>query len=106
MNILDKILKKRGIKNIDELDSEEKKTFEDWRRILSKDELTLDDIKTYCQQQIGIIEAKWKDYNLDNDKKAQLIPYHTVYRTLEQVLLAPKAERENLENQLNQLLNQ
>jgi hypothetical protein len=105
MNILDRLLNKRGIKSIEELEPEEKQTFENWRKVLSKDQLTIEDVRVYCQQQIGIIEAKWKDYNLDNEKKAQLIPYHTVYKSLEQVLVAPKAEREQLEAQLNQLIS-
>ena len=103
MNILDKILFKRGIKQ-DQLSEEEKITFEGWRKILSKEELTIEDIKTFCKSQIDIIEGKWRDLNLDNEKKAQLIPYHTVYKTLEQALQAPRSARENLEQQLNQLL--
>lgn len=104
MNILDKILQKRGIKSVDQLSPEEKVTFEGWRKVLAKDELTLDDIKEFCQLQIDIIEGKWKDYNLDNSKKAEFIPYHTVYKALLQVISSPKVEREQLEAQLNQLL--
>lgn len=105
MSILDKLLKKRGIQSVDNLDVEEKTTFENWRKILSKDELTVEDVKTFCQSQIEVIEGKWRDLNLDQSKKAEMIPYHTVYKTLEQALSAPKVARENLENRLNQLLN-
>lgn len=104
MNILEKFLKKVGVTSPDQLSSEEQKTYEEWRKILSKDELTLGNIKDFCRTQVSIIEAKWKDYNLENSKKAELIPYHTVYRTLEQVVEAPRLEREQLEAQLNQLL--
>lgn len=104
MHILDKLLNKRGIKDITELSGEEKTTFEGWHKILAKEELTLSDIKSFCQTQVSIIEAKWKDYNLENSKKAELIPYHTIYRTLEQVIASPRVEREQLEIQLNQLL--
>ena len=102
MSILDKLLKKRGLKNEDELSPEEKITFETWRKILSKDELTLDDIKVFCKTQISIIETKWKSYETTN--KADLIPYHTVYTTLLQVIESPRQERSNLEAQLNQML--
>lgn len=83
----------------------EKQTFEKWRKVLSKETLTIDDIKIFLQGQIGIIENKWKDLSTGNDKKAELIPYHTVYKTLEQAINAPQAEREQLEAQLNQLIN-
>lgn len=113
MNILERFLKSRGLKSPDELDDTpntdgtptEKETYEKWRKILSKgDQLSVDDIKAFLQGQIGIIEMKWKDVNLEQSKKAELIPYHTVYKTLEQVMTAPKAEREQLEVYLNQLL--
>lgn len=104
-NILERFLQKVGVKSSDQLSPEEKVTYENWRKILSKDDLTLKDIKEFCQTQVALIEIKWKDYNLSNEMKAQLIPYHTVYRTLEQVVEAPKQERENLEKQLEQLIN-
>lgn len=104
MNILDKLLKKRGIASVDELSPEEKVDFENWRKILSKDELTTEDIKNFCLTQVSIIETKWKSYDLENNKKAELIPYHTVYKTISQVIGSPKVEREQLETQLNQLL--
>lgn len=112
MSILDLFLKKKGVASPAELDSTpnsdgsptEKETFENWRKILSKEELTVNDIKLFLQGQIGVIENKWKDLSTPNEKKAELIPYHTVYKTLEQAINAPKAEREQLEVMLNQLI--
>jgi hypothetical protein len=104
MNILDKLLSKRGIKSPDELSPEERVDFDNWRKILSKEILTIEDIKSFCQSQIDVIVGKWADLNLDTDKKAQLIPYFTVYTIIKQVTDSPKVARENLENQLNQLL--
>ena len=104
MNILEKLLFKRGIKSVDELSGEEKKTFENWRKILSKDQLTLEDIKMFCQTQINVIETRWKDYGTEQNKKAELIPYHTIYRTLLQVIESPQKERSQLEIQLEQML--
>ncbi len=105
MNILEKWLAKAGVKNIEELSPEEKVTYEAYRKILSKDELSLEDFKVFCQSQISVIEGKWKDLNLENTKKAELIPYHTVYKVLEQVISAPKVEREHLEAHLNQVIS-
>ena len=104
MSILDKFLKKKGIKDPSDLSEEEKATYEGWKKILSKEELTTGDIREFCQTQIDMIENKWTDLEKDNSKKAELIPYHTVYRLLLSVINSPKVEREQLENQLEALL--
>jgi len=103
-NLIEKLLFKRGIKDLKELDTEEKQTFENWQTILSKEELTLEDVKQFCASQVDIIENKWKDYNTDNAKKAELIPYHTCYKTLLLAIDSPRSARENLENQLLQMI--
>ena len=103
-NLLKKILNKRGINDIEQLDVEEKKTFESWNSVLGKDSLTIEDIKDFCQQQVELIENKWADYGIEQSKKAELIPYHTIYSTLLKVVDSPKAQREALERNLQQLL--
>lgn len=103
-DILYRLLNKRGLK-VDELDKEEKAQFENWNAILSKEELTLEDVKQFCQTQCEIIKGKWSNYDLENAKKAELIPYFTVYSTLLQVIQSPKVARENLEKHLLQLIN-
>jgi len=103
-NLIEKLLFKRGIKDLKELEPEEKQTFDNWQSILSKEELSVEDIKQFCSSQIGIIENKWKDYNTDNAKKSELIPYHTCYKTLLLAIDSPRSARENLENQLLQMI--
>lgn len=112
MSILDIFLKKKGVASPEELDNTpnsdgsptEREVFDKWRATLSKDELTTEDIKNFCGMQKEMIESKWRDLNLAQSKKAEMIPYHTVYSILISAINAPKAEREQLENQLNQLL--
>ena len=103
--LLTRLLGKRGIEDPKDLSQEERQTFETWQAILSKDELTIDDIKEFCRTQITIIEAKWADYALEAEKKANLIPYHTCYRTMLAAIESPRSSREALEKNLNQLLN-
>jgi hypothetical protein len=43
--IISKLFKKRGITDVTELSVEERKDFDVWEKILSKDELTLEDVK-------------------------------------------------------------
>lgn len=56
------------------------------------------DIEEFCETQIDLIENKWKDY--EYEKKADLIPYHNVYKTLLAAINAPKVAREQLEKYL------
>ena len=103
--LLAKLLKKRGIESIDQLTSEEKQDFDAWEKILSKEELTIEDIKQFCKSQLEVIKSKWSNLDTETDKKKDLIPYFVVYSTLLQAIDSPKATRETLEIQLNQLLN-
>ena len=102
--ILSKLLAKRKIKDVSELSVEEKATFETWDKVLSKEELTLDDLKEFCKQQVGVIEGKWQNLDILQNKKAEMIPYHTVYRTILAAIDSPRQAREALEKHLNQLL--
>lgn len=101
MSIITDIFRKRGIESVNELDKDERETFEKYEAILSKPDLTLEDVKVFIESQIGIIEGKWKDY--DRKDKEDLIPYHTVYKTLLHIMNAPQIERTTLENYLRQL---
>ena len=101
--LLLKLFAKRGIEDIKQLDPEERQDFENWNKVLSKEELTLEDIKLFCQSQIDVIENKWKDLNLEDKKKMEMIAPHTVYKTILQTINAPKVVREQLEKQLLEL---
>lgn len=104
-NLLSKLLQKRGIKSVNELSQEEKVTFENYERVLSKDKVSIDDFENFLKTQIGIIENKWQDLETPQAKKAEMIPYHTVYSVLLKVIKSPDLERKNLEDYLTQLLN-
>uniref|UniRef100_A0A6M3LC07 Uncharacterized protein n=1 Tax=viral metagenome TaxID=1070528 RepID=A0A6M3LC07_9ZZZZ len=102
-NLLTKIFAKRGIKDITELDKDERETFETWNKILSEGEMTVEKIQEFCQSQIDVIENKWKDLDIEQTKKAEWIPIHNVYSTILLAIKSPKAARENLEKQLIEL---
>lgn len=103
--LLSQLLTKYGVQSSDELQPEEKVVFEQWKGIMDKEELTTADIKKFCETQIDVIENKWTDYNTHDLKKAEWIPYHTVYKTLLKVIDSPRSARERLEQQLTDLLN-
>ncbi len=102
--ILSRLFAKRGIKDVNDLDPEERETYKRYEIVLSKRELTIADIRVFLQNQVNVIESKWSDFETPNAKKAELIPYHTVYRTILQALDAPEIERQNLERYLVEVL--
>jgi len=102
MSLLTKLLEKRNIKSLEELTKEERATFDGYQQILSKKELTVADIKQFLEGQLSIIETRWKDFNIDQAKKAELIPYFTVYKVILQAIDSPQAERAALEQLLIQ----
>lgn len=106
MSLLNKLLAKRKIKDVKELDGEERKTYEVWQEILAKEELNIEDIKNFCKSQIGIIESKWADYGIETNKKSELIPYHTVWKLLLSAIDSPKQAKRSLEQHIEQLLKQ
>ena len=103
-NLLSKLFQKKGIDSVENLEKEERTIFDNYEKILSKRELTVEEIKIFLQQQIGIIETKWRDYDIAQIKKAELLPYHTVYKSILGALTAPEQERSALEKYLIQLL--
>ena len=89
------------------MSQEERAVFDNYKKVLDGgDELTAKQIKEFCQQQIQLIEAKWRKFDTREFDKGLLIPYHTVYKVIIQAIEAPAVERENLEKYLNQLINQ
>jgi hypothetical protein len=104
-SLLQKLLQKKGIETAENLSVDERTIFDNYDRVLSKETLTIEDIKKFLQTQVTIIENKWKDYDSTNAKKAELIPYHTVYKTLLQTIDAPLVEKRALEDYLVQQIN-
>ncbi len=104
ISILSKLLKKRGIQNVEELSSEEREKFDSWQKILSSGEITVDKIKEFCYNEIKRIESQWKDLNNSHEKNQRLIIMHTVYKQLSILIDSPKTERESLEKYLQSLI--
>ncbi len=100
--LLEKLLKKNGIKGVEELKGDEKKTYDRWQSILSEGDITVEKIANFCQSQVDVIERKWADHLLD--KRERLIDQHVIYKTLLKAITSPQAERENLERYLNSLV--
>lgn len=111
-SLLEKIFKKRKIKDFADLDDTpntdgsptERQVFEEWDRILSlNDEMTVLDLKKFLKVECDKIEMKWRSLDIENAKKAEWITPHTVYKTILLAIDSPKSARETLEKQLIEL---
>lgn len=104
MFILDKIFKKRGIEDSTQLDEAEQKTYDNWRKILSEGDITVEKIKEFCAQQLSIIENKFKELDNSPEKNQRLIISHNIYKALLDCIEKPKKDKEHLEKYLQELL--
>lgn len=101
---LEQLFKKRGISDIKDLSDEEREEFDRSSLLLSKKELSLNDVKAFCQTQVTVIKGKWQDYNITQAEKAELIPYFTVYSSLLSAIDSPMDVREMEEKRLLTLI--
>lgn len=98
---IQKLLEKRGIQGIEDLRGSEKADFDRWERILSEGEISVDKIKLFCESKIRIIEGNWKQFE-HTDRQ---VIAHTIYKGILECITAPVAEREQLEQYLNQIID-
>lgn len=103
-NALSKVLESKGIKDESELSDEERAQFNNWRSILNKEELNMDDVIGFCNAQVDNIEAQFKDLNNSAEKLTRLVLQHSIYKTLATIIKSPAAERESLEVYLTDLI--
>lgn len=103
MSLLSKLLQKYGVEKEEDLSVEEKATFDNYKRVLSAETLTVETLKEFCKSQIRIIETKCAD-GITRPTDIQLAALH-VYLNLLRAIEAPEAERESLERYLNQLIS-
>ena len=103
MSLLDKLLKKRGIEHVDELSTEEKQVFDRYTAVLKGENLSVESIRKFCENQIKVIEGIIADGKI-RPTDLQLASLH-VYLNILKAIEAPEKERESLEKYLNQILN-
>lgn len=102
--LLAKWLDKLKVKNVNDLSSEEKATFDKWESILSEGEMTVDKIKEFCKTQKAIIETQYSNPDNSSKKDSVLKASLGFYNALIGIIESPKAEKEALEKHLIQLI--
>lgn len=102
MNLLSKLLEKRGINKVEDLSIEEKVVFDRYSVVLTGEAVTIETLKEFCKSQIKLIEAVFAGAEQKNDVYLKACLH--VYLNLLKAIEAPQAERESLEKYLTQLI--
>lgn len=101
MNILQKYLKKIGVKNYDELNSEEKETYKEWEVSISGRKLTDQDVEEFLNLELQTAIGRITEVNLSPEdlafRKAEIKFIQKIKRFLD----SPKIEKAMMEKQLN-----
>lgn len=100
--LISKILKRRGIKSIDDLSDDERATFDKWERQLAETEITTPAIADFCKNEINKIEDKLTPDNSES-KNNRLIALLTAYKAIARLINSKKEQRESLIKYLKQM---
>jgi len=104
MNILEKYLKKIGVKHFHELNDEEKQTFRTWEESLNGRKITDDEVVSFFNTEIEdtINKLVSMEYNEKEDRflKVKL----DFLRKVKNFLKMPEVERQIVEQGINKLL--
>lgn len=105
MSILDKWLNKKGIISPNELTEDEKKTYDNYKAVLSGENISVDKIKEFCHNQVKLIETKFAN-NPRTDDDIYLKACLHVYLNIIKCIEVPQVERERVEKYLLSIINE
>lgn len=100
--LIEKYIKSRGIE--DDLTAEEKALVDKWQAILVNKEISIEDIHTFCEAQLALIESQFGSMENSSQKNDRLVLLHSVYKRLLGLLTSKQKEREQLEAHITTML--
>jgi len=101
---LEKLLKKRGLENITQLDRYERADFERWQKALIAQPVTLESLAEFIKEQKNRAENEIANPDNSKEKDMFLKASLNIYRSFLALLKQPEVERETTEKFLKQLL--
>jgi Mg2+ and Co2+ transporter CorA len=99
--MLNELLEKLGLK-FEDLKDEERKVYEQWSRVLTKPDTTIEDLKKLLPVELARARKEQNDYTNDTKKDLFYKAYIRLLENLTIMITAPSDQRENLKNQLRQ----
>lgn len=95
--MFEKIFEKLKIKNYLDLNNEEKKTFEEWQKVLNKNEISIKELKEFITSQIDIVTNQLLTYKNSSQKDLYLKMMLRNYRMILAFIQSPQKAKEYLE---------
>lgn len=102
--LLEDYLKKQGVE-VDQLDTEEKATFDQWRAVLDGTEMSVETILTFIESQLSLIDRLLRDLDNKPLKNERLLMQQVIFKMIQAMIKAPNKERELLQAKLTSLLH-
>lgn len=99
--MFEKLFNKLNIKNPLDLNVEEKKTLEQWQKVLNKEDITIKDLKEFINSQVIMITEQLLTYDNTKDKDIYLKAQLRNFRMLLAFIDSPEKAKEYLERYIN-----
>jgi|SRR5581483_9661819 len=103
--MLQQLLEKLGIHDIDKLTAEERKTYQTWATILAAPDVTFDDVKKLLAKEEERATAELKNFENTKDKQIFYQALARLASTLKLFIETPANEREALKAHLKQVFH-
>lgn len=104
MSLLSKYLKKIGAKSLDELTSEEKATYSSWESALNGRQITSNEVRVFMDTELEQAINKLTTLSLGDREDTFIKMKVDFIRKLSAFLDAPKREKEQIEQLINNSL--
>lgn len=101
--MINKLLEKLNIKSVLDLNDEEKRTFEQWQKVLDKDEVSVKEIKEFIDFQVALTTEQLLSYKNTKDKDIYLKAQLRNYRNLKSFIESPTKNKEVINQYINSL---
>lgn len=105
MNLLEKYLKKIGVKSYEDLNAEERETYREWEISISGRKLTDEDVQEWLEMEMQSAIVRLTEVNLSLEDQAFRKAEVRMIQKIKRFLEAPKIEKAMMEKQLHQQLS-
>jgi hypothetical protein len=100
--MLQALLEKLGIKNFNDLKSSEKATYQQWAIVLSKADITIDDLKKFLPKELDRAHAELRKFENSAEKDLFYKAYSELCQTIVKFIVGSTQERDQLKQYLKQ----
>lgn len=104
--ILQKYLKKIGVKSFSELNSDEKETYKMYEEALSGKKLTDEDVQSFLQSELSVAINRLIDIDLKKEDEIFRKVEVRFIKKIISLLESPKVTKQMAEKQLESMINQ